>query len=271
MPDPQPISLAPPRPKFAFSVCTLVNDAAQYEAMLASFRRCGFQGEECEYLYADNRGENRFDAFAAISMFLERAAGEFVILCHQDVRLVGPGLPELLDRLEALERKDPRWAVCGNAAGLAPGVLAVLTGDSSRTQRPVDNLDESFLVVKRAAGLRPSADLFGFHFYGADLCLVADFLGHTAYVVDFPLLHLSPGVRGLDFYRARARFIAKYRRALRGRMVTTTCTTLFLGRKASPRALVNIPILAKTLQALGRLAPALSLRLFRARAPSRGL
>ena len=52
-----------------YSVCTLVNDADDYGAMVESFRAKGFREPDCEFLYVDNRTENRFDAFAGYNRF----------------------------------------------------------------------------------------------------------------------------------------------------------------------------------------------------------
>ena len=92
----------------------------------------------------------------------------------------------------------------------------------------VSALDENFIVVRREANLALSNDLEGFHFYGADLCIVADFLGRTAYVVDFHLRHKSGGKPDAAFYRMRKQVARKYRRAMRPRWVITTVTNLVI-------------------------------------------
>ncbi len=62
---------------------------------------------------------------------------------------------------------------------------------SSKEKLPirVGSLDENFIVVKRQANLALSHDMSGFHLYGTDLCIIADILGRTSYVVDFHLCH----------------------------------------------------------------------------------
>ena len=37
------------------------------------------------------------------------------------------------------------------------------------------------------------------------MCLVADILGYSAYVIDFHLRHLSSGTKSAEFYRCRGR------------------------------------------------------------------
>jgi hypothetical protein len=233
-----------------FTIATLVNNRTHYDEMLASFADAGFDRASCEYLFIDNTGASQTCAYRGLDHMLGEAKGEFVILCHQDVRMVYDGRLELEARLEALQQLDSHWAVAGNAGGIAPGKLAIRITDPHGTDQHVGtlpakvcSLDENFMVVKRAARLSFSRDLTGFHFYGADLCMVADMLGLSAYVIDFHLEHLSGGVKGPSFYQSEAEFCAKWGRALRPRFLQTTCSMVsltgdslsrLLGRMAAP-------------------------------------
>jgi hypothetical protein len=226
---------AEPTPTKRFTIATLVNNRTHYDEMLASFEEAGFDRETCEYLFVDNTGPTQTCAYRGLDHMLAEARGEFVILCHQDVRLVDDGRPELDVRLGQLEQLDPTWAVAGNAGGIAPGRLAIRITDPHGTNRRVGtlpakvfSLDENFMVVKRSARLSFSRDLTGFHFYGADLCLMADVLGHSAYVIDFHLEHLSGGIKGPSFQVMEAAFCAKWARALRPRFLQTPCSLVSL-------------------------------------------
>lgn len=238
------------RPSKRFTIATLVNNRTHYEEMLASFAEGGFDRRDCEYLFVDNTGSSQTCAFRGLDHMLAEAQGQYVILCHQDVRIVDDGRHELKARLAELEAHDPTWAVAGNAGGIAPGRLAIRISDPHGANQHVGqlpakvmSLDENFLVVKRAARLSFSRDLSGFHFYGADLCLVADVLGHSAYVIDFHLEHLSGGVKGTSFAAMEEAFVAKWGRAFRPRFLQTTCSLVsltgdtlsrLLGRVAGP-------------------------------------
>jgi hypothetical protein len=180
-----------------FSICTLVTRPAEYAAMRASFAAGGFDETCCEYLDIDNSAGNRLDAYAGLRAMIAAAQGETLILCHQDVRLIADGAAVLRARLAALPAD---WAVAGNAGVTAEGRYAIRISDphgedQHRGPLParVVSLDENFLVLKRAAGLLPSAALRGFHLYGTDLCLHARLAGRSAWVLDFHLRHLSPG------------------------------------------------------------------------------
>lgn len=235
-----------------FSICTLVSDLGQHAAMAESFVAHGFGPEMAEFLILDNSGGNRWDAFQGIARLLAAARGRYAILCHQDVRLIGDGAAALLARLAELDRSAPDWALAGNAGGQADGALAIRISDPhgedqrrGRLPARVESLDENFIVLRRDWPVGLSADIGGFHLYGADLCLQARLAGRSAWVVDFHLRHLSGGTAGADFLRAQARFEAKYTPLLRpGQRIRTTCTWLRvpgsgLGRWWARRALAR--------------------------------
>ena len=64
-----------------------------------------------------------------LNRLLDRARGRYVILCHQDVRLIGDGRAALEGRLAELEPIDPAWALAGNAGGASPGRLVMRISD----------------------------------------------------------------------------------------------------------------------------------------------
>jgi hypothetical protein len=93
------------------------------------------------------------------------------------------------------------------------------------------SLDEDFVVLRRAAPVGLSADMDGFHLYGADLCLQARLAGRSAWVIDVHLRHLSPGRVDATFDRAKNAFERKYFHRFAGlRRSRTTCTMLQLRR-----------------------------------------
>lgn len=214
----------------AYAIGTLVTDRAQYDAMRASFAKGGFTPSDCEYLYIDNAGPAQTDAFRGLNALLNAARAPFVILCHQDVRLLTDGRASLDQLLSNLTSMDADWAVAGNAGGVSPGVLAVRISDPhgrdvhvGALPERVGTLDENFIIVRREARVGFSHDLTGFHFYGADICLHAAQMGCSAYVIDFHLEHLSPGRKSDDFYAAERAFHEKWSRALSPRWLQTTC------------------------------------------------
>lgn len=230
-----------------FSIGTLVNDAAQYALMRESFRAGGFDGSDCEYLCIDNTGASQTDAFRGLNAILNAARGRFIVLCHQDVRLLDDQRGTLQQRLAALDDLDPSWALAGNAGGVAPGTLAIRITDPHGADRRIGHLparvmslDENFIVVRRDARIGFSHDLSGFHFYGPDICLNAAIKGHSAYVIDFHLRHLSAGQKSAAFHDMEAQFRAKWSRALRPRWMQTTCSLLRLAGSPLDRMVARV-------------------------------
>ena len=170
------------------------------------FEAGGFTGDDCEYLVIDNTGAEQVSAYRGLNAILAAARGRYVILCHQDVRLLDDGRFDLESCLSQLTARDCEWALAGNAGAVRAGKLAVcITDPHGANQRAgtlpakVETLDENFIVLRRAAHVGFSRDLTGFHFYGADICLGADLMGYAAYVIDFHLQHLSAGKKGASF------------------------------------------------------------------------
>ena len=226
--------------KVRYTLATLVNDPVQYIGMLASFRAGGFTADDCEYLFIDNSSENHACAYRGLDAMLSAAAGDVVILCHQDVRLLNDTRQTLDARLAQLDERDADWALAGNAGAVAPGHLALRITDPHGSDQNtagrrlegwparVMSLDENFIAVRRSARIGFSRDLSGYHLYGADICLNASMAGYTAYVIDFHLAHLSAGNKGTAFKAAEFAFRQKWSAALAPRWMQTTCTLVRL-------------------------------------------
>lgn len=240
-----------------YSICVCVTRPAQYGEMVESFRTAGFGPPSTEFLYVDNSGANTLDAFAAYNLFLRVARGRYVILCHQDIVLLDDR--QQLDlRIAELEQRDPGWALLGNSGGVSfTSVASRITdpwGADKRLGGPfpvqVQSLDENFIVARAAANLALSSDLGGFHLYGTDLCVIADILGHRAYVIDFHIWHKGRGTLDESFYAIRRALIAKFNRAFRARAIATTCTALVLSASRAMSSIGNV-VRLKPLVAIG--------------------
>jgi hypothetical protein len=73
--------------------------------------------------------------------------------------------------------------------------------------------------------------LSGFHFYGTDLCLNAVREGRTAYIVGFPVTHLSSGnFDNPEFVRAKNSFEDRWRPRLFFGVIQTTCVRMTISR-----------------------------------------
>ena len=237
----------------AYSIGTLVTKPQQYAGMRRSFEAKGFTAADCEYLSIDNTGAVQTGAYAGLNELLNRAAAPLAILCHQDVLLLDDGRAALDTQLAELDKLDPHWAIAANAGGVAARRIARrITDKHGPNQRigtfplRVMSVDENFMVVKRDARIGFSRDLDGFHLYGADICLNADIMGYSAYVIDFHLHHMGASIMGPAFAASEAAFRTKWQHALRDRPLQTPCAymvlsgQLWLGATASAREAAHL-------------------------------
>ena len=227
---------------YLFSIATLVTNYDEYASMKQSFEGCGFT-DNCEYLVADNSKENRFDAYTAINRFIRESKGKYLIIVHQDVRCID-NKNHLLKCLDQLTETDSHWAVCGNAGGIGyQQVIRHLHNagkiiTSANLPAKVFSLDENFLLINQSASLAVSNNIKGFHLYGTDLCIIADFLGYSCYVIAFKVNHLSLGNLS-DLKNNTDFFIRLYGEKLRSRFIQTTCTKFYLGNSVFKNKLFN--------------------------------
>ena len=226
----------------SFSICTLVTKWDEYALMKTSFESCGFTNG-CEYLIADNSMGNTADAYMAIRNFLNNAMGKYIIIVHQDVRCIDT-IKHLQNSLEKLTDIDKKWAVCGNAGakGYHQDIMYINTKGrielSENLPCKVNSLDENLLIIDAEKRLTISDDIGGFHFYGTDICNIADFLGYSSYVIPFMIKHLSSGnLKDMELYRQY--FIDKYARKLKGKYIQTTCTKFYLSNSGFKNRLYN--------------------------------
>ena len=223
------------RSDIRYTIATITNDTQHLTSLHRSLRTGGFDGPDCEYLHIDNTAGEQICAYSGLNAMLNEARGRYVILCHQDLRILTDDRKDLDLRLAELEEHDPAWALAGNAGGVAPGRLAIrITDPHGPNQRVGDfpervmSLDENLIIVRREARIGFSNNLTGFHFYGADICLNAEMAGWHAYVIDFHLAHLSAGTKDTSFEQVENAFRTKWSNALAPRWLQTTCALLHL-------------------------------------------
>ncbi len=240
-----------------FSICSIVNNWEEYALMKNSFINCRFN-TNCEYLVADNADKNNFDAYKAIKRFLQDAVGKYIILVHQDVRCID-SVDKLTDSLDHLQAMDSRWAVCGNAGAIGYHKTFFNLENNGKIKKSnhlpqrVSSLDENLLIIKNDCHLSVSNDINGFHFYGTDLCLIADLLGYNCYVIDFMVNHLSLGnLEQMALHQPG--FVAKYGHKFRHRFIQTSCTKFYLSDSESKNSFYNSPFVFFWVKAAQRLS-----------------
>lgn len=223
--------------KKTFAIATLVTDFDTYSKAISSFRSNGFDLKECEYIFINNIDGNAFTAYRGINKLVKFSNADYIIVCHQDI-LVQESKDALEAKLNELTEIDKSWAVAGNAGGIRFGRLAMRITDPRYNNVTIGDLpckvrslDENFLVLRSECGLSLSGDLSGFHLYGTDICIIAEILGYSCYVIDYHVKHLSSGNPDEKFYKERHYFIDKWNTALRPRAIQTTCTYLIVGNR----------------------------------------
>jgi hypothetical protein len=186
-------------------------------------------GSEPELLLVDN-SDHRFSLPEALNHGSEKATGDVLVFCHQDV-VFPPGWLDVVEtQIRLIEARDPRWGVLGVMGVQASGRFAGHIHDPYRLARMgplpclVASLDEVCLLMRRDSGLHFDEELGGHHFYGADLCLAARWAGLKCYAIDAPLRHLSAGKKTAEFYRVAAKLKTKWSRIPRSPLaIETTC------------------------------------------------
>lgn len=229
-----------------FTTCTIFNDPTQYAEVCESWVAAGFK--DSTFLGFDNCESNQFDPYRVINQVLADPPTPYLIFCHQDVRLNrGHGFNRLADEIHNMNGIDPEWAVLGNAGCTNVFEYVKVITDPSGTWTegdfpvPVVSLDENFLVIRAASGVRCSEDLSGFHLYATDLCLNALKAVKNSYVIDFHLTHLSLGTLSGAYFDSRRRFVDRWARETPFLAILTPSTPIIVCRNRFLRRLLSSP------------------------------
>ncbi len=223
----------------------------------------GFDESRVTFDVFDNAISNRFEPFSLINELLRTTCEPYLIVCHQDVRMTLEGTAGKLEQCIAeLDRLDPAWAIAGPAGTTDDFEFIVRVRDPNdfpqtdgRLPAKVNSLDECFLLFRIGSRIRCSSpELSGFHLYGTDACLNARQRGGSAWVIDFPIEHLSSGSFDESFFACRRKFVEHWNSAfdfawcIRGHEVFLSRWSLLrrLGPKVRlRRSLMRWPILRR--------------------------
>ena len=202
--------------------------------MYKSFQDCGFTESDCEFLIVDNFEINILDAYTGLNGLIKKAKGEYVICCHQDIRLID-NRHILEERLKEINRIDKSWAVISNcgAANVGEYALRVTEGDGiihNTNNFPFRALsvDEHFILIRKNSKILFSEDLTGFHFYGTDICLNAKRNGYNSYCVNYHIKHLGGGIKDNNYYACKKSLIKKHSNYIG--WIQTTCERLYISK-----------------------------------------
>jgi hypothetical protein len=146
------------------------------------------------------------DATKAFNAALSTVTADVAVFLHQDLYLPDQWLSDLDSALVWLAANNPDWGVlglfgvsrCREMRGwvYSTGLKTVLGSHFSFPEQ-VRTLDEVLLVIRKSSGLRFDENLHGFHMYGTDICIEAESLGLTNYVIPAFAVHNSNGIKKL--------------------------------------------------------------------------
>lgn len=198
-----------------FSIISCISQPDVYDdCILKSANECR-NGHDIEFIPVLNL-EGLYSASLALNVGIDAAKSDILVICHQDVRLLGDWFTKLAETIDQLSED---WAVLGSAGisldhyrddiGRWGGSLKAETAavgsvwdDDLKLDQPpywdgekdpvkCHCVDECLFVLKKSTGLRFDPLFNGFHFYGVDICLQARAAGYDVYCSDLPIIHFG--------------------------------------------------------------------------------
>ncbi|PPB85798.1 acyl esterase [Acinetobacter soli] len=229
---------------------TLVTRLDEYSEMIESAKKAGFDRDDIDFFYFDNKNSNDFDGYSGINYVLRDSKSEYIIFCHQDIIFNFDGYEKFIKCIDELNSIDPKWAIAGNAGKTKDGRSRRKISDPhgvNQTFGPfpakVISIDENFIVINNKYNVSCSYHISGFHLYGIDLCLNAINLGLSCYVIDFHLTHKSKGNLDKSFFKniRHLRNIIEFRK--KPIYYSTTCYSFFVTNSKIFNFLLNLKII----------------------------
>ncbi len=237
--------------RYKFEFYTLVTRFDEYEEMVISAKNSGFNGNDVNFYYFDNKNSNDFDGYSGINHALNISNAEYVIFCHQDIIFKYDNYEKLIYCINELNNLDKNWAIAGNAGANEIGdvYIKIIDPNGSHSQGPLPQkvkcVDENFIIINMKKNVACSSNLKGFHLYGLDLCQNADTLGLNSYVIDFLLEHKSAGKVDDKFYESFENYIKVQKDRKATKLYTTLCATRFISNSSLLNILLNIRFIRK--------------------------
>jgi 2-polyprenyl-3-methyl-5-hydroxy-6-metoxy-1,4-benzoquinol methylase len=203
--------------KISFVSC--VNDFDLYRECVECSLNKQTTDIEIEFVPVDNTN-SAFSCPSALNYGLDKAKGEIIVFCHQDLIFPSFWIKKLCSQIDMVEKSCKKWGVLGLAGHAFNGAYSGHVIDkwghfySSPLPMEVQSLDELCLVIRRKSGLKFDEDIGGFHFYAADMCLESLYKGLINFAIDACVKHLGKGERDDDFYLMQKRLSDKWRRRI---------------------------------------------------------
>lgn len=194
-----------------FSIITLVHNLDSYKEFLENLKN-QLGNHSVELIGIPNFYNQFTSAYKAFNCGIDVASGKHLILCHDDLLIPNDWLQRIKARISEFYTKGINWGVIG-PAGIFNNKAAFFLYDKNnkplkysnptiindQSYYEVESLDELCLIIDKAYGLRFSDDaLSGFHFYGANLCYLANSKHLKNFAIDAYCHHKSNGNKNVS-------------------------------------------------------------------------
>jgi glycosyltransferase involved in cell wall biosynthesis len=198
-----------------FSIITIVNNKDQYQNFLDDLKKQKFNNI-FEVIALPNFNNEYKSASEALNVGKDIAEGEYVIYCHQDIRVPDDWLQKIYRHVSSLNNigfvgmagvlyTDDNMPIKKQDAAI------YLSNFNSKNEKNSDSyrkivgssfevqcLDELCIIGKRSDPYRFDEVNFNhYHWYGADICLQALNDGRKNYAIDAECFHISDGISNL--------------------------------------------------------------------------
>lgn len=185
----------------------IYNDKSEKDAFLIALSK-NSTPDKVSTLFFNNTLKNEFNPYHVLSKSLNSKDQDYILFCHQDIRFTSSSdYSSLIKMLKELTKLHPNWAVAG-AGGISSDykfTSSILDPHNLSNMKTAFtkaiSLDECFLIINCKNFQSYNPPFNSFHFYGSDLCLTAILNGYEAYILNFPIQHLSKGK--IDVYYAK--------------------------------------------------------------------
>lgn len=199
-----------------FSIITLVNNKEQYLSFLEDLKKQKFN-KEFEIIALPNFNNEFKGASEALNIGKDLAEGDYVVYCHQDLKVPENWLQKISRNLNSLSNTNVGFVGMAGVLFTEDGAhkkedAAIFLSNLNSKQEKfsdyykkvvgetfeVQCLDELCIIGKRADPYRfDEANFDHYHWYGADICLQAISNGKKNYAINSECFHISDGISNL--------------------------------------------------------------------------
>lgn len=184
------------------SIVTLVSNEEQYINFLEDLKNqdCSF---DFEIIALPNFNNEYTGCANALNIGMSLSESEYIILCHQDLRVPKNWLSNIFEKIKELKINDINFGVLGMAGSWvrnndSDGVMFINGATKTESYVEVQCLDELCMIIKNGNNIKFDEINFPhYHCYGTDFCLSYVSKGYRNFAINCPCDHLSDGFKNL--------------------------------------------------------------------------